>query len=108
MELTCKNGKLINGFGDEVDVEEEMVYPLLKSSDVTGGEIYRTRKYILVPQKSINEDTSLLEHKMPKVYKYLNMYANLLDNRGSSIYKNKPRFCLFGIGQYSFKKYKVM
>lgn len=108
MELTCKNGKLINGFGDEVDVEEEMVYPLLKSSDVTGGEIYRTRKYILVPQKSINEDTSLLEHKMPKAYKYLNIYANLLDNRGSSIYKNKPRFCLFGIGQYSFKKYKVI
>ena len=107
MELTRENGKLINGFGDEVDVEEEMVYPLLKSSDVTGGEISETRKYVVISQKSINEDTSLLEYKMPKAYKYLNTYANLLDNRGSSIYKNKPRFCLFGIGQYSFKKYKV-
>lgn len=108
MELTFKNGKLINGFGREVDVEDNIIYPLLKSSDITGNEISEVRKYVIVSQKSINEDTSLLKQTSPKAYGYLNEYAHLLDNRGSSIYKNRPRFCLFGIGQYSYKRYKVV
>src|SRR5699024_723399 len=32
----------------------------------------------------------------------------LLDGRKSSIYKGKPRFCVFGLGDYSFKPYKVV
>ena len=40
--------------------------------------------------------------------KYLNEYASLLDNRKSCIYKKRSRFCLFGIGDYSFKRYKVV
>jgi hypothetical protein len=30
-----------------------------------------------------------------------------LDKRKSSIYRNKPRFSIFGVGDYSFKQYKV-
>jgi hypothetical protein len=30
-----------------------------------------------------------------------------LDKRKSSIYRGKPRFSIFGVGEYSFKSYKV-
>lgn len=34
-------------------------------------------------------------------------HASLLDNRKSSIYKNRPRFSIFGVGEYSFSLWKV-
>jgi len=30
------------------------------------------------------------------------LYTHILDKRGSSIYKNRPKFSMFGIGDYSF------
>jgi hypothetical protein len=30
-----------------------------------------------------------------------------LDSRGSSIYKKNPRFSIFGVGDYSFKPWKI-
>ncbi|MEA5469372.1 hypothetical protein [Spirulina sp. 06S082] len=35
------------------------------------------------------------------------VYSTILDGRKSSIYKNKPKFSIFGIGQYSFSQWKV-
>ena len=37
----------------------------------------------------------------------MSKYEYLLNNRKSSIYKNKPKFSIFGIGDYSFKRYKI-
>lgn len=108
MELTPADGKLVNGFGRIVDVEPDLVYPLVKSSDIKQDKIENTRKYVIVPQKSVSDDTSRLAYTHPKAYDYLTEYSYLLDNRGSSIYKKRPRFCLFGIGDYSFSKYKVV
>ena len=34
-------------------------------------------------------------------------YSSILDNRKSIIYKNRPRFSVFGIGEYSFTSWKV-
>lgn len=108
MELTIDNGNFINGFGSVVDIERELIYPLLKSSDVNNAQGYYTRKYVIVTQHSTAENTFLLQSKYPKAHRYLTKYAALLDDRKSKIYKNRPRFCLFGIGEYSFKKYKVI
>lgn len=49
-----------------------------------------------------------MKDKYPKAYHYLSEHAELLDNRKSSIYRERPRFCMFGIGDYTFKKYKVI
>ena len=49
-----------------------------------------------------------MKKKYPKAYQYLMNHADYLDNRKSSIYKNKPRFCMFGIGNYTFKKHKII
>ena len=108
MELSKCDDQYINGLGEVVEIEEEVIYPLIKSSDVKGEEIKQTRKYVIVTQHNTNEDTRLMKDKYPKAYKYLIAHAAHLDHRKSSIYKDRPRFCMFGIGDYTFKKYKII
>ena len=108
MELCKIDGKYVNSFGEVVDIEDDVVYPLIKSSDVKGEVITQTRKYVIVTQHSTNEDTRVLKERHPKAYHYLMSHSEHLDNRKSSIYKDRPRFCMFGIGDYTFKKYKVI
>jgi len=43
----------------------------------------------------------------PKTWEYLTKYSDLLDKRGSSIYKDKPRFSIFGVGDYTFGNWKI-
>ncbi len=108
MELTKNNGLYYNALGEVVDIEEDVIYPLVKSSDIKGDIVAKTRKYVIVTQHNTNDDTSLMQSKYPKAYKYLLAHSDYLDNRKSSIYKDRPRFCMFGIGDYTFKKYKVI
>ncbi len=108
MELSFKNGKFVNGFGQTVDIEEDLIYPLIKSSDIKKEQIVSTRKYVIVTQKAASESTDWIHESYPLTYNYLVEHAMLLDERKSSIYRNRPRFCLFGIGDYSFKRYKVV
>jgi hypothetical protein len=106
MEFTNENGRLINGYGNVVDIEHNFVFPLLKSSDLGNGRI-AIRKSVLVTQKHTGDDTSEIERKAPKTWAYLMAHADALDERKSSIYKNRPRFSVFGIGSYSFAPWKV-
>ena len=106
MEFTREGHKLINGLGEIVDIEEDYLFPLLKSSDLGNGRIV-IRKVVLVTQRHTGDDTAVIENKAPKTWAYLMRYATVLDNRMSSIYKNRPRFCVFGIGSYSFAPWKV-
>ncbi len=108
MELTLEGDHLVNGYGKIVDIEPDVVYPLVKSSDIKGVTIASTKRYVIITQHSTKERTEELSKKCPKTYKYLLEYADMLDARKSSIYKDRPRFCMFGIGEYSFKKYKVV
>ncbi len=106
MELTLKEGKLINGFGDILDIEDTYVYPLLKSSDIGNGRL-SPRKFVIVTQKRVGEETSIIRTKAPKTWVYLNQHINKLNARKSSIYKKQPLFSIFGIGDYSFASWKV-
>lgn len=107
MELAYNDGQYTNGMGEIVDIEDDMIYPLIKSSDIKGKVISSTRKYVIVTQKTTSDDTLCIGIKYPKAYKYLLSHAEVFDNRGSRIYKGRPRFCIFGIGEYSFKPYKI-
>lgn len=108
MELTFDGERYINGLNETVDIEDDMIYPLLKSSDIKGDVISSVRKYVIVTQKSTTEDTRWIKLKRPRTYQYLVSHAEYLDGRGSRIYQGRPRFCMFGIGPYSFKPYKVI
>lgn len=62
---------------------------------------------MLVSQRKVGQDTSELKHIAPKTWEYLSTYGELLDKRKSAIYNNKPRFSVFGVGDYTFTKWKV-
>lgn len=106
LELSKNNQVYINGLGEIVDIEMTTLFPLLKSSDIGKG-VKGIRKYLILPQFSISEDTSILQIRAPKTYSYLMTHAKYFDERKSIIYKNKPRFSVFGLGDYSFAPYKV-
>ncbi len=96
-----------NGFGKKYILEENYLYPLLKSSDIGNGRTDYYRKLLLVTQKSVGEDTSIIQDRTPKTWQYLLEHEEYFKNRKSSIYKNKPPFSIFGVGSYSFKDWKI-
>lgn len=107
MELEKRDGKLYNKLGEEVTIETDLLFPILKSSDLKKCQIDSFRKYVIVTQKNVSDDTKAISCIYPHTYNYLTKHSDLLDARGSIIYRNRPRFCIFGIGSYSFKKYKI-
>lgn len=107
MELSLSGSTYYNGLNEVADVDEGTVFPLLKSSDIGRG-MKGVRKYLVLPQADVSEDTSILKVRAPKTYSYLLSHATYLDGRKSIIYRNKPRFGVFGLGKYSFAPYKVV
>ena len=107
MELEKFEDGYVNGFGEKLDLEDTYIYPLLKSSDVGNSRVKSCRKFVIVTQKNVGEDTSEIKEIAPKTWGYLVRHGEYLDNRKSSIYKGKPRFSIFGIGQYSFSDWKI-
>ena len=106
MEFTRDGHLLHNGLGQSVELEDEFVYPLLKSSDLGNGRV-EPRKYVLVTQTHTGDDTTVISSSAPNTWNYLKAHAKVLDGRRSSIYQNRPRFSVFGIGRYSFAPWKV-
>ena len=107
MELDKVNGHYVNGLNEVVKLEDDLVYGLLKSSDLKNTVIKQTRKFTIVTQKKVGQDTKYLKSDYPKTFRYLTEHQAIFDARKSSIYNNKPLFSIFGIGDYSFKPYKV-
>lgn len=104
-ELVQKGAGYENGLGKKVDVEPEVLFPLLKSSDLARNR--HPRKWLLVPQRTTSASPYGLQRSAPKAWQYLLANADLLDRRGSSIYRNRARFSVFGVGEYSFTPWKV-
>lgn len=92
--------------GEPVDIEDAHLFPMLKCTDVFRGRL-TPNKYMVVPIRSLNEDAAELQHKAPRLWNYLVTHGDKLDGRKSSIYKARSRFCIFGVGPYSFAPYKV-
>jgi hypothetical protein len=107
MELDKVNGHYVNGLNEEVILEDDLVYGILKSSDLKNTVINQTRKFTIVTQKKVGQETKYIKTEFPKTYQYLTEHQANFDARKSSIYNNKPLFSIFGIGDYSFKPYKV-
>ncbi len=108
MELAVdEKGKLKNKLGEDVLVEQEYIYPLLKSSDLFHLDKIRPRKAVIVTHKKLGEDTYTLQQRAPQLWQYLTQHKQYFERRKSSIYENQPPFTMFGIGDYSFAPYKV-
>ncbi len=107
MELSLHDGKLQNGQNENVDIEPDMVFPLIKSSMFHSPIIHKFSKFVIMTQKKVREETKYIEQKAPKTWKYLNDNIECFQNRKSSIYKGAPQFSMFGVGDYSYSQYKV-
>lgn len=107
MDLTrSRNGGLVNGLGKVVEVEDTYLFPMLKSSDVA-KEKPCSNRMMIVPQQKIGEDTSHVQRDAPRTWAYLCSHGEQLDGRRSVIYRGKPRFSVFGVGDYTFAPWKV-
>ena len=106
MELRVDGEKLRNGHGEIVDVEVDYVYPLLKSSDLNSGAAAGRRR-VLITQTCLQEDTTRLRNAAPKLWAYLDSHADAFTLRKSSVYKRRPSFSMFGVGDYTFAPFKV-
>ena len=107
MELRKRTAIYQNGLNETYVLEDDYIYPLLKSSDIARGLVDKPRRWVLMPQTYIGENTIHIKYKAPKTWDYLNDHQTFFDRRKSSIYKNKPGFSIFGVGDYSFAPWKV-
>lgn len=90
----------------ELGLEDDYVFPLLKCTDLFRGRLEPAR-HMVIPQHRFGEDTAHLRDDAPKLWSYLESNAEVLDSRGSSIYRKQPRFTVFGLGEYTFAPYKI-
>jgi hypothetical protein len=108
LELTEERGIWYNGLGESVIVEEAYIFPLVKSADVQFLTWDYPLRGVIVPQKTIREDIAYLRQNAPLLWRYLSQHSAVFAARKSSIYRNKPPFSVFGLGDYSFAPYKVI
>ncbi len=106
MELTLENGVLRNCQGETVGIEPDLVFPLLKGSDVANGRLATNRR-VLVPQRTLGQDTSHIRENQPRTWAYLNAHSAAMAARKSAIYQGQPSFSVFGVGDYTFSAWKV-
>lgn len=109
MELEKKGGRhYLNKNKEDIVLEQTLVFPLIKSSSFKKPIIKSDfTKYVIVTQKKAREETDYIEDLAPMTWSYLCERRALFDARKSSIYKGAPAFSMFGVGDYSYAKYKV-
>ncbi len=107
MELRRINGRTLeNKLGEHVSIEADYLFPLLKCSDLANGRT-EPERFVIVTQRRVGEDTSVIVKKAPSTWRYLDSHRSLFEARKSSIYSSRMPFALFGIGDYAFSLWKV-
>ena len=92
--MPSRDGVLVNGLGEVVDVEDTYLFPMLKCSDVAKEKLCSDRMMV-VPQQVVGGDTSHIQRDAPRTWAYLRAHGEQLDGRRSVIYRGKSRFCGF-------------
>lgn len=107
MELKQEGGDFVNKYGEQVKIEKDRVFPLVKSSDFKKPILHQFDKSVIVTQEKPKQDTSYIRDKYPRTWAYLQEHDEDFDRRKSIIYKKAPQFSMFGVGDYTFAPYKV-
>jgi hypothetical protein len=105
LELIETDGKIRNQLGEIIDIEPESLYHLYKSSDIFHGR--KSRYVIPIYQHDLKDTLKDLPNRYPKLFTYLSKHKDKFLARKSSIFKNKPMFTIFGIGEYTHSTYKI-
>jgi hypothetical protein len=105
LELKPAPAGFINGLDELVDVEEELLCPLFKSSDIASGR--PARRWLPLYQHDLSGPLEDISLRWPRLASYLRSHRSRFAARGSSIYRGKPDFMLFGVGPYTLAPFKV-
>ena len=89
MEIEKIDGYYINQKYEKFILEEDLVYGLVKSSDLNQLIVTNTNKYTIIPQRKIGGSTTYIRETFPLTYQYLYSNLDLLNKRKSKIYKNR-------------------
>ena len=109
-ELRERAGALVNGFDERVEIESECLFPMLKSAALLADSnqvAEKADRWLLVTQRKVGDDTAPLRTAVPKTWRYLEQHADQLQRRASRIYRGRPPFSIFGVGDYAFRPWKV-
>lgn len=96
-----------NKLHEIIELEDDLIYPFLKSSDIKGPIISESKYFVLLTQEKLGQDFTPILQQYPKTWSYLQSHKTYFEKRKSKIYNKHGSFCLFGIGDYSFKKFKI-
>ena len=85
MELRqVRPGVYQNGYGEEELLEEEYLYPHVKSSDLHHGTLDSLERRVLVTQRRVGDATAPIEGNAARTWAYLCRHRARLDGRASS------------------------
>lgn len=90
------------------DIENDRVFPFVTSRHVVKFGLFGTPDRYLLPIDKSNENN--LEHvknELPKTYQYLDSHRDELGSRRSSWLSDGEFYNMFGVGDYTWKDYKV-
>jgi len=90
------------------EIEPDLIYPLIKPRNIKRWKVVGY-DYVILPQRTYGENNEAeLKNKYPRTYTYLSMFRRELLQRTSRWFKNRPFYTVFGLGEYTFKPYKVV
>jgi len=91
-------------------IEKDLVYPIIKPRHIKKWIIKGYYNIIIPHKKHGMNNESELRVNCPKTYNYLFSFKDELLKRASRWFKggDKPFYSLFGIGEYTFKPFKVV
>ncbi len=104
-ELRRDGDRWRNDLGERVELEAELVFPLLKATDLHHGR--PPSRWLLVPQRTPGEDPTARLAAAPSTRAYLARHASLLAARKSRLWRTRASALLFGLGPYAFTDWKL-
>lgn len=107
LEFVSHGSALRNKLGEDVELESDFLFPLMKGSDLGRSTPTGLRRTMLVPQSFIGEDTAKIRNLAPKTWAYLKRHHERFAARKSVIYAKSGQFSIFGIGEYTFHPWKI-
>lgn len=108
LELEKTDNGYINRLGETVDIEEDCIYPYVKSSDIQTGITSDHGRFVVVTQRRAGDNPAVLKYSSPRTFDYLLQHRQYFEKRKSSVYNKRPEFSMFGIGEYTFKPFKIV
>jgi len=90
------------------NLESDKIYPYIKSKHAVKYGLFG-HELRLVPIQKANEDNEdELENQCPKTYQYLTDHREQLEERSSSWLQKGTFYNIFGLGDYTWAKYKIV